>query len=444
MIVICEECGKNYRIDADKLKQDETQFKCKDCGHQIAIRKPEIPITEKESHPAPATAEEPLQPTGPAVPEISSQTAKVNHETDKYAFARSPKPRFGLTAKLFIIMIVVSLVPLSMFWGITLKQTRDLIRYESRKNLNRQYSSIVRYMDEWFYNKIDLVKSLTGYEPMVSMQKDRQEALFAILRKLHVDMDAVFSIDPQGHFLAGNLHALPRVHKEMSYFKAIQAQTPIAWQTVLTDKTNQPGLIIAAPIIDQNTLVGVLGCLIGIDKVSDLIQIAGTRKAAFALLIRKGKDMIVHPADDGLRKAEPIQWQPIIERLNQGEGGLLPVQGSDGKPRLTFVDTTAFGWGLAVQAEGQETLPMLNRLMSFAYLLLAVTVVFVFIIAWFAGRTLSRPIIRLTNATNRISVGELDMEIRTKRKDEIGALSDAIARMQDSIRLSIERLRRRR
>ena len=60
---------------------------------------------------------------------------------------------------------------------------------------------------------------------------------------------------------------------------------------------------------------------------------------------------------------------------------------------------------------------------SFAYRLLAITVVFILIIAWFSGRALSRPIIKLTDAAERISVGELDMEIRTRRKDEIGDCS---------------------
>jgi len=50
----------------------------------------------------------------------------------------------------------------------------------------------------------------------------------------------------------------------------------------------------------------------------------------------------------------------------------------------------------------------------------------------------------LTDAANRISVGELGVEIENKSKDEIGELAEAITRMQDSIRLSIERLRRRR
>ena len=56
---------------------------------------------------------------------------------------------------------------------------------------------------------------------------------------------------------------------------------------------------------------------------------------------------------------------------------------------------------------------------------------------------LTRRIKSLTEIAYRISVGELKAEVGIKSKDEIGDLADAIYRMQDSIRLSIERLRRR-
>ena len=49
----------------------------------------------------------------------------------------------------------------------------------------------------------------------------------------------------------------------------------------------------------------------------------------------------------------------------------------------------------------------------------------------------------LTEVAYRISVGELGAEVGIKSNDEIGDLADAISRMQDSIRLSIERLRKR-
>jgi predicted Zn finger-like uncharacterized protein len=56
---------------------------------------------------------------------------------------------------------------------------------------------------------------------------------------------------------------------------------------------------------------------------------------------------------------------------------------------------------------------------------------------------LTKRIKSLTEITNRISVGELEARVEIKSGDEIGALAEAISRMQDSIRLAIERLRRR-
>jgi HAMP domain-containing protein len=50
----------------------------------------------------------------------------------------------------------------------------------------------------------------------------------------------------------------------------------------------------------------------------------------------------------------------------------------------------------------------------------------------------------LTQVADEISVGDLQATVRIDARDEIGYLGEAIARMQDSIRMSIERLRKRR
>ncbi len=41
MIVICEECGKKYRIDPSKIKGRAASFKCRLCAHVIMVHKPE-------------------------------------------------------------------------------------------------------------------------------------------------------------------------------------------------------------------------------------------------------------------------------------------------------------------------------------------------------------------------------------------------------------------
>ncbi|MDJ0780409.1 MAG: HAMP domain-containing protein [Desulfosarcinaceae bacterium] len=67
------------------------------------------------------------------------------------------------------------------------------------------------------------------------------------------------------------------------------------------------------------------------------------------------------------------------------------------------------------------------------------------LILFLYGRGLTQKIHSLSAWADRISLGELDLETSpVTSNDELGELSEAIARMQDSIRLSVERLRTRR
>jgi methyl-accepting chemotaxis protein len=89
-----------------------------------------------------------------------------------------------------------------------------------------------------------------------------------------------------------------------------------------------------------------------------------------------------------------------------------------------------------------EILTEQTRLITFA--ILGGTLLLIGIIVSIYGHRLTGKIKSLTDVAERISIGDLGIEIETKSRDEIGELAEAISRMQDSIRLSIERLRRRR
>ena len=123
---------------------------------------------------------------------------------------------------------------------------------------------------------------------------------------------------------------------------------------------------------------------------------------------------------------------------------LIEFKDDNDRDMIGYARKTQLNWVLAVQQEKQEAYAALNKTQITALMLFGLTVISIIIIAYFAGRTIVTPIRQLTDAANRISVGELSVELGQEFKDEIGELADAITRMQDSIRLSIERLRRKR
>jgi methyl-accepting chemotaxis protein len=98
----------------------------------------------------------------------------------------------------------------------------------------------------------------------------------------------------------------------------------------------------------------------------------------------------------------------------------------------------------AVKSMQEGAAQFVIRTRNLVIAILAGTVILIGLIVAVDAYKLTAKIKYLTDVADRISVGDLDVEITgIKSRDEIGELADAITRMQESIRLAIKRLRER-
>ena len=65
MIINCEECGKRYKLDENKIKGEKVRLKCKACGNIMEVTRPQ-PKKKAEQLPDYVT---PLSPTSDAKPQ---------------------------------------------------------------------------------------------------------------------------------------------------------------------------------------------------------------------------------------------------------------------------------------------------------------------------------------------------------------------------------------
>jgi HAMP domain-containing protein len=87
---------------------------------------------------------------------------------------------------------------------------------------------------------------------------------------------------------------------------------------------------------------------------------------------------------------------------------------------------------------------VLNRVEIIILLIVVIFLLLAAAAAVFAAQRLTRPIIELTEASNNISLGQLDQAIQIKSDDEIGQLAEALERMRISLKQALDRLRARR
>ena len=84
-----------------------------------------------------------------------------------------------------------------------------------------------------------------------------------------------------------------------------------------------------------------------------------------------------------------------------------------------------------------------NYIRNFVIIVIVIAILFSILLTYITAGRLTKPIEEITEAANKISLGDMDVSIQVKSGDEIEKLGDSLERMRISLKSAIERLRRR-
>jgi methyl-accepting chemotaxis protein len=256
----------------------------------------------------------------------------------------------------------------------------------------------------------------------------------------------VFTVGPNGMNVARNDGEPLVSYADRQYVKEVLAGKALSWQTVIGRTSNVPALVIAVPIKEDNRVIGVMAAAMTVDELSRHIATWKKGQTGFAFLVDEKGFVISHPNRQMVQKRENLNSQPLVAEFRKKGWTSLTTEFTNetGQPALGHVRSNPYGWVLALQQEEHEMLDSLALIQNFALALLAITALLAAVIAWFSARGLVTPIMKLTDASERMSLGDLNVKIDVRSRDEIGLLAQAIARMQTSLRMAMERLRKKR
>jgi len=389
MIIICEECGKKYQIDPSRIKATGAKAKCTGCGNMMTIPKPEAKPEAKPVEPPPALrptreipakGEQPPRPTEEPPPPSREEKPEVKEEMPK-----AKKKGVGLRFKIFVLFF---LVPIILFVGagylylVQLENLSSLITQESTKAVTQLGEQIIAEKARSVASEVRLY--------LMSRPDLKKEAFDADpeFKKL-----AVQKVGTTGYTA---LHAVP--------------DNQGIWRNWA--HTNPK--------------------IVGLD-MSTLSKPMGGNFPGFWKVFSNGKE--------GKESRGYYRWQEADGSFRDKYMVCAPVQGT---PYYVAATTYLDEFTQPVKQMEAKAVQISTDTRSIVLGILGGTLLLIGIIVALYGTRLTSRIKKLTSVAEQISVGEMDAEIPVTSKDEIGDLAEAIGRMQESIRLSIERLRRRR
>ena len=130
--LICEECGKIYHLDPEKLKGklsgDEAKTRCRECGHLIRISREQLENGGDTKPPQAPADETPPMAEKMETPPSPSPPAPERKSSAKPKKQGSGTKGMGLRTKMFLLFLVVPLLLMAASGVFSQNQLNELAR----------------------------------------------------------------------------------------------------------------------------------------------------------------------------------------------------------------------------------------------------------------------------------------------------------------------------
>lgn len=240
---------------------------------------------------------------------------------------------------------------------------------------------------------------------------------------------------------------------------------------------NAPSSFISAPIFDGDEEIGVLVFQLPIDRINDIMtnkqQWAkvglGTTGETYIVAedntIRNQSRFLIEDSTNYFKMLGDLKIEPkTISKIRnfrstiglqevKTEGTVDALKGTTdarifkdyrGVSVLSAfkpLDILNVHWVILSEIDEAEAFAEIETLRNNIITAFGILLLFVFATSYFVSREITRPLKELTVDAQELGNGNLDIEIPTGRKDEIGTLADSFKKMQTSIAKLIGDLR---
>ncbi|WP_078119619.1 HAMP domain-containing protein [Thiosocius teredinicola] len=354
---------------------------------------------------------------------------------------------FGIFGKILVTMLVVAAIPLSIVWYLDYSLIRDGLERNISQQLDNTSLQLANEADQWVRMNQKVLQQNATLADVRSMEREKQDPILKSILKEYDWSYLVFTTDTSGMNIGRSDGKAPKDYSSRAYVKDVVAGAPLGKQVVLGKTSGKPAVILSAPIHDpkfvRKTVAGVIAIAMNIREISERITNTVIGRTGFAFILDESGKVVAHQQEGTAPATTDFSGHPAFAN-KPDKGSVLLEYNDDGNHVVAAVRRSETGWYVVAQQDYDEAYAPLKDAQQRGILLLVLTLVIVSVIAYLFSQGLSRPIRNLTTIADQLSRGGSVGEIKeASRGDEIGSLASAIDRMGASIRLAIDRLKKR-
>ena len=196
------------------------------------------------------------------------------------------------------------------------------------------------------------------------------------------------------------------------------------------------------PIYESQVLVGVAGMDVHLSTLTEMVDNIKVYKTGHAALVNSNHEIVYHAnGDNKFPITNRVGWDRFMTRVRRGENAtVLFSYEYQGEARKTIFTDLEAGIYLMVSAPVAEIDAEKIQLINGTVMGVAVVSIFCLLISLIVSQGIVEPLKDLTRASKQIAEGDLQVNLETKSKDEVGMLAVSMQQTVDCLRTYMERI----
>ncbi|MDW5300035.1 MAG: cache domain-containing protein, partial [Sedimentibacter sp.] len=212
------------------------------------------------------------------------------------------------------------------------------------------------------------------------------------------------------------------------YYKAVSENRICITDPYVDAITGGVVITISGPVTVNNKIVGLAAVDIAIDDLTEMVGNYKLGETGYFTLLTENNIIASHKDEDSLLKSiTDINLSGnIIELVNSRTGDVAEYTYNDETYEGNSVQIGDTGWQILSSLPKDEFMANTKQVIITIIIIFLIVLVLLLVVMIILIRRMTRPIKKITNITNKLSAGELDVDIDVRSKDEIGELAKSI------------------
>ncbi len=345
--------------------------------------------------------------------------------------------------KLVGVILLVIAVAITGLAGSTYLSTREVVVSNIDQQLRKDANGLADDITLWLNMKKGEVAAIAASP--VLMTGDKAEILRYITAEVKRldDYELILVGDAKGDYYTSNNQAANNADRE--YFKSVMSSGENYVSDPLSARTTRNKVVIvAAPIVLEGKVIGVVGGSVKIESIEKKMQAVKLGKTGYAYLVQANGLLIAHPDQTLAMKKNLLDDSATDNRLKATLQGAVKGQVSVGRYRSANTDKEQFvgaaavagtnNWVVGMTVPVDEIWEPIDRLnWIFCLATLIILLITGALTQWFLSTTVIRPLVQLETMIESVAQGDLTARGKAVADDELGRLTLSFNQTLDTI-----------